>query len=283
MSRKALGRGLKALIPDTKPPDQSPLLELHIEQVLPGRYQPRQEFDQEKIRDLSESIKARGVIQPVVVKRAEGDRYELIAGERRWRAAREAGLQTIPAIIRDVQDPEALEMALVENLQREDLNPIEAARAYHLLAEKFDLTQEEIASQVGKDRASVANHLRLLRLPGEVQEELVRGRIAMGHARAILALSSREKQVQACNTIISRALSVREAEKLVRHLSAPTAKPKRKIAKKDIYINDLEDRLRQALGTKVAVRPGARGGTIEISYFSQDDLERLIDHLTGRG
>ncbi len=282
MSRKALGRGLKALIPDTKPPDQSPLLELQVEQVLPGRFQPRQDFDAEKIRDLAESIKARGVIQPVVVRQIDGDRYELIAGERRWRAAREAGLQTIPALIRRVDDPEALEMALVENLQREDLNPIEAARAYQLLAEKFDLTQEQIAAQTGKDRTSIANHLRLLKLPGEVQEELVRGRLAMGHARAILALPGREKQLQACTRIIARGLSVRETEKLVRTLSAPASKKPGGKPKKDIYIKDLEDRIRRSLGTKVSIRPAARGGTIEISYFTQEDLERLMEHLTAR-
>lgn len=283
MSRKALGRGLRALIPETKAPEGPRLLELEIEQVVPGRYQPRQDFDSEKILDLARSIKARGVIQPIVVKALDGDRYELIAGERRWRAAREAGLGTVPALVRSAEDPEALELALVENLQREDLNPMEAARAYHLLMENFGLTQEDVAAQVGKDRSSVANHLRLLKLPAEIQEEVIRGRLSMGHARAILSLGSKERQVRASKTIISRGLSVREAEKLARDLAAPEPARKRVKAKKDIYIKDLEDRLRRSLGTKVTIRPGAMGGTIEIAYYGGDELDRLMDCLARGG
>lgn len=282
MSRKALGRGLKALIPDTKPPEGRAVMELDVDQVIPGRYQPRQDFDRDGIRELADSIKARGIIQPVIVHSSDGSTFELIAGERRWRAAREAGLKKIPAILRDAEEREILELALIENIQREDLNPIEAARAYRQLIDSFDLTQEDVAAQVGKDRSSVANHLRLLKLPSEIQEDLSHGRLSMGHARAILSLHGREKQLRARKRILARGLSVRDAEKLTKKLvSAPG--PVRKKPIKDIYIKQLEDGLRRSLGTKVVVRPAGRGGTIEIGYFSQEELERLTEHISGKG
>lgn len=283
MARKALGRGLKALIPDTKPTEGPSLQEVSIDKILPGRYQPRADFDSEKIRELADSIRARGIIQPLVVKPAEGERFELIAGERRWRAAREAGLTSVPVVVRSAADGETLELALIENLQREDLNPIEAARAYRQLVETFDLTQEEVAAQVGKDRSSVANHLRLLKLPVEVQEELMGGRISMGHARAILSAGSREAQLKMCKAIVARGLSVREAEELVRKRAAPAGKKKRGHANKDIYINDLEGKMRTSLGTKVAIRTTGKGGTIEVSFYSREELNRLADALTKKG
>lgn len=278
MTRKALGRGLKALIPESRAPEGETLLELDVDRILPGRAQPRHEFSEDTIRELALSIKARGVIQPVIVMPADSDTYELIAGERRWRAAREAGLKTIPALVRSAGEPEALELALIENLQREDLNPIDAAKAYRQLIDKFDITQEEVAARVGKDRSSVANHLRLLKLPAEIQSYLAGGALTMGHARAILSVHGRDKQLRTAKTIMSKGLSVREAEKLTRNLSAP-GKPRKK-AKKDIFINTLEGSLRRALGTKVAIRPGPRGGTITISYYSPDELEQLVERLT---
>lgn len=280
MSRKALGRGLKALIPESKAPEGGGLLQIDVEQVLPGRYQPRHEFDENAIQELARSIKARGIIQPVLVKPADGGKYELIAGERRWRAAREAGLKTVPALVRSAGEPEALELALIENLQREDLNPIESAKAYRQLIDEFEITQEEAAARVGKDRSSVANHLRLLRLPVEIQKDLSRGTLSMGHARAILSVHGKEKQLLARKTIISRGLSVREAEKLTRKLAEPTASRKPKKHLQDLFIKDLEGSLRRSLATKVSIKPGRKGGTISISYYSPDELERLTERLT---
>lgn len=281
MSRKALGRGLKALIPDSQAPEGRSVLELDVDQIIPGRYQAREDFDQQGIADLARSITSCGIIQPVLVKQVDGDRYELIAGERRWRAARLAGLNTIPALLRQVGDPETLELGLIENLQREDLNPIEAARAYRQLIDKFDLTQESVASRVGKERSSVANHLRLLKLPPDIQEDLILGKLSMGHARALLSLHGKEKQLLARRTILSRGLSVREAERLVKKLAGPKITPRRKKAVKDLFIKELEGQLRRSLGTKVSIRPGAKGGSIEIQYFSTSELERLAEHISG--
>lgn len=283
MSRKALGRGLKALIPDTKPAGGQAVLELEVDRILPGRYQPRQDFDSDRIRDLALSIKARGVIQPVIVQPAGGNTFELIAGERRWRAAREAGLKHVPAIVREAGESESLELALIENLQREDLNPVEAARAYRQLVETFGLTQEEVAVQVGKDRSSVANHLRLLKLPSEIQEDLARGRLTMGHARALLSLHGKERQLRARSRIISGGLSVRETEALVKKLTSTAVGQPRRKPEIDIFIKDLEDNLRRSLGTKVAIRPTAKGGTIVIRYFSTSELERLTGQIAEGG
>jgi ParB family chromosome partitioning protein len=274
-----LGRGLKALIPESKAPDGGSLLQLDVERILPGRSQPRHDFDEGSIRELAMSIKARGILQPVVVMPGDGDTYELIAGERRWRAAREAGLKTVPALVRIAGEPEALELALIENLQREDLNPVEAAMAYRRLIDKFDITQEEVATRVGKERSSVANHLRLLKLPGEIQADLSRGALTMGHARAILSVHGKEKQLLAAKTIMSRGLSVREAEQLTRKLAGAAPRKKARIAKKDIFVKELEGSLRRALGTRVSIRPGGKGGTIAISYYSPDELDRLAERL----
>jgi ParB family chromosome partitioning protein len=281
MTRKALGRGLKALIPDTKATSGRELLELSVDQILPGRYQPRHTIDLEGIKELARSIKALGIIQPIVVKPADGNMYELIAGERRWRAAQEAGLEKVPAIIQQADDTETLELALIENIQREDLNPIDAALGYQQLIDKFSLTQEEVASRVGKDRSSIANNLRLLKLPSQIQEDVSLGRLSMGHARAILSLQGKEKQLQARKAIISRDLSVRETERLARKLGEPTEPKPSKKAKKDIFISELEAKIRRALGTKVAIRPGGKGGTVAIQYYSIAELERVTEQITG--
>ena len=280
--RPALGKGLSALIPDAPEPRAS-TTEVDIDRLVPNRFQPRAHMDDARLDDLARSITANGVIQPIVVRR-DGDRFHIIAGERRWRAAQKAGLMRVPVVVRDVadgQDRSLLEMALVENIQRENLNPIDEALAYRRLSDEFRLTQEEIASAVGKDRASIANFQRLLRLPAEVQAEVASGTLSMGHARALLALASEADQRSVAREVISRSLSVRETEALVRKADE-AAKPKEPPAPKpvDVHTRAAEDRLRLALGTRVRiVRQGTRG-RIEVDFGSEDELIRIYDQLT---
>ena len=280
--RPALGKGLSALIPDAPEPRAS-TTEVDIDRLVPNRFQPRAQMDDARLDDLARSIAANGVIQPIVVRR-DGDRFHIIAGERRWRAAQKAGLMRVPVVVREVasgQDRSLLEMALVENIQRENLNPIDEALAYRRLSDEFRLTQEEIASAVGKDRASIANVQRLLRLPAEVQADVASGTLSMGHARALLALASESDQRSVARDVIARNLSVRETEALVRKASE-AAKPKEPPAPKpvDVHTRAAEDRLRLALGTRVRiVRQGTRG-RIEIDFGSEDELIRIYDQLT---
>ena len=280
--RPALGKGLSALIPDAPEPRAS-TTDVDIDRLVPNRLQPRAHMDDARLDDLARSITANGVIQPIVVRR-DGDRFHIIAGERRWRAAQKAGLMRVPVVVRDVadgQDRSLLEMALVENIQRENLNPIDEALAYRRLSDEFRLTQEEIASAVGKDRASIANFQRLLRLPAEVQAEVASGTLSMGHARALLALASEADQRSVAREVISRSLSVRETEALVRK-AGEAAKPKEPPAPKpvDVHTRAAEDRLRLALGTRVRiVRQGTRG-RIEVDFGSEDELIRIYDQLT---
>ena len=284
--RHALGKGLSALIPDAPEPGLSPA-EVDIDRLEPNTFQPRAHIEDSRLEDLARSIKASGVIQPIVVRRA-GDRFQIIAGERRWRAALKAGLQRVPIAIRELapgHERSLLELALVENIQREDLNPIEEALAYRRLADEFQLTQEDIASAVGKDRTSVANHLRLLRLPEEVRAEVASGALSMGHARALLALSREADQRRTARDVIVRNLSVRETESLVKKIAAgeaPVETPARPEAA-DVHTRAAEERLRLALGTRVRiVRHGARG-RIEIDFGSEEELIRLFQQLTGEG
>jgi ParB family chromosome partitioning protein len=280
--RPALGKGLSALIPDAPEPRAS-TTEVDIDRLVPNRFQPRAQMDDARLDDLARSITANGVIQPIVVRR-DGDRFHIIAGERRWRAAQKAGLMRVPVVVRDVadgQDRSLLEMALVENIQRENLNPIDEALAYRRLSDEFRLTQEEIASAVGKDRASIANFQRLLRLPAEVQADVASGTLSMGHARALLALASESDQRSVARDVISRNLSVRETEALVRR-ATEASKPKESPAPKpvDVHTRAAEDRLRLALGTRVRiVRQGTRG-RIEVDFGSEDELIRIYDQLT---
>ena len=280
--RPALGKGLSALIPDAPEPRAS-TTEVDIDRLVPNRFQPRAQMDDARLNDLARSITANGVIQPIVVRR-DGDRFHIIAGERRWRAAQKAGLMRVPVVVRDVangQDRSLLEMALVENIQRENLNPIDEALAYRRLSDEFRLTQEEIASAVGKDRASIANIQRLLRLPAEVQAEVASGTLSMGHARALLALASETEQRRLARDVISRNLSVRETEALVRKAGeAGKAKELPPSKPVDVHTRAAEDRLRLALGTRVRiVRQGTRG-RIEIDFGSEDELIRIYDQLT---
>src|SRR5689334_14690903 len=282
--RPALGKGLSALIPDAPEPRISPV-EVDIDRLSPNELQPRGVMDPSALEDLSKSIVANGIIQPIVVRKT-GDRFQIIAGERRWRAAKMAGLLGVPVVVREIApggEQSLLEMALVENIQRENLNPVEEARAYRRLADEFKMTQEAIATAVGKDRATVANMMRLLRLPEEVRLELAAGRLSTGHARALLALASEADQRSAARDVIARSLTVRETESLVKKIAEAGAPPESSApAPVDVHTRAAEDRLRLALGTRVRiVRAGARG-RIEIDFGSEDELIRLFEQLTGR-
>jgi len=255
------------------------LLQLDLGKIVPNPHQPRKEFAADKLAELSASITARGLIQPVIVRPLGDGRYELIAGERRWRAAGQAGLTRIPAVVRHAESAETLELALIENIQRQDLNPIETAQAYRHLAETFDLSHEEIAAKVGKDRSSITNLLRLLNLPEEIQKDLAAGTLSMGHARALLGISDRAVQLAARAAVLAKGLSVRETELLVKRLGRPKKDPTVNIVKKDIYINELENSMRNALGTKVTIRHHGKSGIIELHYFSVEELDRLVNHL----
>jgi ParB family chromosome partitioning protein len=282
--RPALGKGLSALIPDAPEVRTSPA-EVDIDRLVPNSFQPRTNLDDARLDDLAQSIKSNGVIQPIVVRRA-GERFQIIAGERRWRAAVKAGLSRVPVVIRDVapgHERSMLEMALIENVQREDLSPIEAAQAYRRLIDEFQLKQEEIATAVGKDRASVANYLRLLNLPDEVQAEVASGTLSMGHARALLALRNEMDLRRIARDVIARQLSVRETESLVKKI-VEGARPEQPSAAKptDVHTRAAEERLRLALGTRVRiVRRGTRG-RIEIDFVSEEELIRLYEQITGR-
>jgi len=281
--RPALGKGLSALIPDVPEPSRQGAIEIDIDLIAPNEKQPRVQMDDAKLDELARSIKENGVIQPILVQRM-GDLYRIIAGERRWRAAQRAGLLKVPVVVRDMpvdSGRQLLQLALIENIQRENLNPVDEAAAYQRLADEFGLTHDQIAAAVGKDRSSVANYVRLLKLADEVRADLASGALAMGHARALLALADPALQRQASREVISRSLSVRETEALVKRLASPPASraPKAEAAK-DVHTRAAEDRLRFALGTKVRILRGAQGGTIEISFGSEAELNRIYEQIT---
>jgi ParB family chromosome partitioning protein len=285
--RPALGRGLSALIPTSLPAAPAPParpaegsarpVELDIDLLTPNPHQPRQSLDEARLDELAASIRANGVLQPVLVRHVEG-RYEIVAGERRWRAAQRAGLLKVPVVVRDVPDDKLLEVAVIENIQREDLNAVEEAQAFRRMADELQLSQEAIAAAVGKDRATVANYMRLLRLPAEVRNDLASGALTMGHARALLSLADEAAQRRVAREIVARGVSVREAEGLVRRESAP---PQRKTpAPNDPNTRAAEDRLKLALGTRVRIVRKGTGGRIEIDFGNEDELQRLFDALT---
>jgi ParB family chromosome partitioning protein len=282
--RPALGKGLSALIPDAPEPARNGAIEIDIHLLAPNEKQPRVQMDDTKLEELARSIKEHGVIQPILVQKA-GDLYRIIAGERRWRAAQRAGLLKVPVVVRDMpldDDRQVLQLALIENIQRENLNPVDEAAAYQRLAEEFGLTHDQIAAAVGKDRSSVANYVRLLKLAEEVRADLAAGALSMGHARALLALSDHGAQRQAAREVISRGLSVRETEALARRLAAPTAlrTPKAPEPTPDVHTRAAEERLRFALGTKVRIVRRGQAGHIEIAFGSEEELNRLYEHLT---
>ena len=283
--RPALGKGLSALIPD-EPELRTTPTEVDIDRLSPNQFHPRVSVDDAKLEELTRSITSHGVIQPIVVRRV-GDRFQIIAGERRWRAARRAGLLRVPVVVKEVaagREQSLLEMALIENIQRENLNPIDEALAYRRLADDFQLKQEDIASAVGKDRASVANYLRLLKLPDEVRNEVASGRLSMGHARALLALPSEADVLRVARDVVARNLSVRETEAMVRKIAE--GEGPRKAAEPppaDVHTRAAEDRLRLLLGTRVRiVRRGTRG-RIEIDFGSEDELIRIYEQITDQG
>ncbi|HSF03637.1 MAG TPA: ParB/RepB/Spo0J family partition protein, partial [Solirubrobacterales bacterium] len=279
MMKRALGRGLGALLPPADAPEGARLRELPIDALAPNPSQPRKHFAAEALGELAASIRSSGVLQPIVV-RSRGDRYEILVGERRWRAAREAGLDRVPAIIRDATDAEAIELALVENLLREDLNPLEEADAYQRLMAEFGWTQEELARRIGKDRTSIANVLRLRRLPSVIQEDLRAGRLTMGHARALLSLPTAAAQLKARDEILAQDWSVRVTEAGIRRLRRTAISlPRRRGAD----VEALEEELRLALGTRVRVVGSLSRGRVELPYRSAAELEALHATLTDQG
>ena len=278
--RPALGRGLSALIPDTlAPAGGARALDVDSDLLRPNALQPRTTIDDAGLEELARSIRAHGIIQPIVVRRIDVG-YEIVAGERRWRASQRAGLLKVPVIVRDIPEDRRLAIALVENIQREDLNPIEEAQAYRRLADDYHLTQEQIADAVGKDRSSVANYLRLLRLPQEVRDSVGAGTLSMGHARALLALPDEAAQLRIGREVISKGLSVRDAEALVKKASEPV--DVKQPPTKDVHTRAAEERLRFSLGTRVEIVRKGKGGRIEIGFTSEDELQRLYEQLTGK-
>jgi ParB family chromosome partitioning protein len=290
--RPALGKGLSALIPDTPTPVAAPaaVVELDIDRLSPNDHQPRLNIDDARLEELAASIKANGIIQPIVV-RNTADGYRIIAGERRWRAARRAGLTRVPVVVKDVSGDRSqqtvLEMALIENIQREDLNAIDEAKGYRRLVDEFALTQEAVATAVGKDRATVANTLRLLKLPAEVQGDVAAGAITMGHARALLALPGDNSQLHLAREVKTRGLSVRETEALVKRvleggeLTPPsTTRTSTTAAPADVHTRAAEDKLKLLLGTRVRIKRKAKGGRIEIDFGNENELIRIFEALT---
>lgn len=280
MERKALGKGISALIPEKEAGAGERIIYLKAEQIRPSPLQPREDFDSESMEELTQSIREKGVIQPILVRR-KGDLYELIAGERRFRAAKSLNINEIPAIVKEVEDRDSLELSLIENIQRQGLNPIEEARAYQYLIDKFQLTQERIGEVLGKARVSVTNTLRLLKLPQEIQEEIRGGRISFGHGRALLEIEDANHQRRLSQEVISKGLSVRELENLIKAHRPKLAKRRIGQGAREPYLAVLEEELQHILATKVRISKRKKRGHILIEFYSQEDLNRVIDILRG--
>jgi ParB family chromosome partitioning protein len=282
--RVALGKGLGALLPEFGQAEPKTLLYCGIEEIIPNRSQPRKHFDEAKLQELAESIKEKGILEPLIVRRVDQG-YELIVGERRWRAAQKAGLKEVPVVVKEAQGREVLEISLIENLQREDLNPIEAAEAFKHLIEAFHISQEDLSKRIGKDRTTITNTLRLLKLPLEVRNQLLQNRITSGHARALLSLENKEKQKELCALIIKKGLSVREAEVIAKRWSEKSKKPTASGQRRGELVsqlNSLQDSLRQRLATKVRIVSKGKKGKIEIEYYSHEDLQRIVEAIWGK-
>jgi ParB family transcriptional regulator, chromosome partitioning protein len=280
MEKKALGRGLDALLPTAKPvsmPELPEVQHLLVDSIVPNRYQPRQKFSPQELAELTASLKQSGLLQPILVRRKGDGIYELISGERRWRAAKQAGLETIQAVIRNCSDEESVVLALVENLQRTDLNPMEMARTYHRMMNEFGLTQDIIAQRVGCERSSVANVVRLMNFPSEVQQLIETDELSMGHAKVILGLASQHEQLRIAKLVVTKSLSVRETEKIIE--SSSVAKKRGATALRHTPWSDVEERLQKRLGTKVIIQKGRRGGKIVIHYFSPPELDGILETL----
>jgi ParB family chromosome partitioning protein len=280
MEKKALGRGLDALLPAIKPvsmPELPEVQHLPVNAIVPNRYQPRQTFSPQELAELTTSLKQSGLLQPILVRRKGDGIYELISGERRWRAAKEAGLETIQAVIRNCGDEECVVLALVENLQRTDLNPMDIARAYHRMMNEFGLTQDIIAQRVGCERSSVANVVRLIHLPSEIQQLIETNQLSMGHAKVILGIPGHNEQLKVAQLVVSKALSVRETEKLMESSLAAKRRGAKELRRTPW--SDVEERLQKRLGTKVVIQKGRRGGKIIIHYFSSPELDGILETL----
>lgn len=271
--RKGLGKGLGALITSAET-EEAGIKEVKINNIEPNTSQPRKIFNDEKLEQLAESIKVHGVVQPLIVQKNE-NRYKIVAGERRWRAARKAGLKTIPVIVRDLSSKQVMEIALIENLQREDLNPIEEAEAYEKLIKEYGMTQEEISSTVGKSRPAIANSLRLLTLQTQIKNKLIEGVITSGHARALLSIDNEKNQITAVDEIVRKGLNVRETEMLVKRLASPKKDKKPRNDQSEFIV--VEERFREVFGTKVKIMNGKKSGKILIEYYSPDELDRIIN------
>jgi ParB family chromosome partitioning protein len=279
--RPALGKGMGALLSAATPASNGKYFLCGIEDLKPHHNQPRKSFNDDKMAELVASIKEKGVIQPLVVRRVD-DFYQIIAGERRWRAAQKAGLTEVPVTIQDVSEDWALEIALIENIQREDLNAIEEAEAYKHLIENFDLAQEDVAKRVGKSRSAVTNSLRLLRLPEMIRQDVLEQKLSMGHARCLLSLEDDDDMIEARNQIVKKKLSVRAAESLVKKIKsvvAPTAQEQETKVAEDTELTHLEDILKKNLGTQVKIRTKGKGGKIEISFYNNTELQRILDYM----
>lgn len=283
MEKKGLGKGLGALFPSESGTPSGGVTEVDVSEIQFNPYQPRETIDDTKFQELVASVRVHGIIQPIVVRTGENGSYELVAGERRLRAARKVGLTRIPAVVRMLTDEQSLQMALIENIQREDISAIDAAVAYKRLADEFGMSQEDIATGVGKSRSSIANTMRLLSLPDDVKRMLMAGRLTEGHARAVLALESQNDQVEAAHRIVDAGLSVREAERLTKSMTEPTQNShvsRETIrSEKDPNLLEAESRLREVLGTKTSIVKWKDRGRIEIEFYSDDDLERILNLL----
>lgn len=276
MSKRGLGRGLEALIPIVEK-DEENAQEIDIKKIVANEKQPRRGFDESKLEELADSMKQHGVLQPVIL-RKKGNKYELVAGERRWRAAAKAGIEKIPAIVRELNDSDVMEIALIENLQREDLNPIEEAMAYKSLMDDFGLTQEELSKRVGKSRSQIANTVRLLNLDKEIQDLVYENKLTAGHARALLSIQDSKERLKLANMISKEALSVRQTEQLVKKLVDERSKAKKHKPKEiNPVIIDVTERLQRTLGTRVKIKGNEKRGKIEIEFYSSEELERILE------
>jgi len=279
--KPALGKGLSALIPEKGKGRSKEILELNIDMIMPNEYQPRRAFNDAALNELVASIREKGIIQPVIVRRASDNSYHLIAGERRWRAARVVGLSSIPAIVKDAAPAESLELALIENIQREDLNPLETAEAFQRLISDFSITHDDLSKKVGKDRATVSNYLRILKLPFEIKKWIAEGSLSIGHAKALLQVEHQRTQIEIAGRILKQGLSVRETENLCKKDPSKRISKSRLRKSGDPQIASLEEKMMHSLGTKVRLihRSNKKGGRIEIEYYSLEELDRLLELL----
>jgi len=281
MERKALGRGISALIPDKEAEKGEKLMYLNLEEIKPSPFQPREDFDNQSMEELTQSIKEKGVIQPILVRR-KGEYYELIAGERRWRAANLLNFKEIPAIVKEIEDPDSLELSLIENIQRQDLNPMEEARAYKYLIDKFNLTQEKLSEILGKARVTVTNTLRLLNLPQEIQDEIKKGRLSFAHGRALLEVQDYNQLRRLVQETISKSLSVSELENLIKRQRGKITKHHKETALTiEPYVAVLQEELQQILATKVRINKRKKRGQIIIEFYSFEELERIANKIRG--